>query len=133
MSLLVSSSKLESMFSELDIIDESEIDDYCHICKEKHNNNSCKLPCGHNYHYNCLRDSLKKSADKTYACPLCKQNYGTLSLVRNNKLFPKEKKIRKKDVKVEISLCKGITKKGLPCKNHGKHNGYCHLHIPKDL
>ena len=129
MTLLINPSKLESMFSELDTIDESEIDNYCHICKEKHNKTSCILPCKHNYHYTCLRDSWKKSSDKTYTCPLCKQNYGTLSLVRNKKMFPPDKKARKKSVKADTVPCNGTTKKNKSCKNKTKNeSGLCYRH-----
>ena len=130
MTLLIDPQKLNAMFADLEDVDNSEIDAYCHICKEKHNKNSCKLPCNHNYHYNCLRCSWQKSSSKSYTCPLCNQNYGTLSLVKGNKLFPTEKKVRKKS-KTDIIPCKGTTKKGLPCKNNGKNNGYCHIHMSK--
>ena len=135
MALLINSQKLEKMFSELDIIENSDIDTLCHICKEKHDKNSCKLPCGHSYHYNCIRESQKNCFDKSNknTCPLCNTPFGTLTSIKSNKLYPETKKQRKKKTTTNIPKCNGLTKKGLPCKNHGKHNGYCHLHIPEKL
>ena len=45
--------------------------DQCSICNEDHNNDTCILPCNHNFHRKCLTKwfIIKKQ------CPLCRKDY----------------------------------------------------------
>jgi|LakMenE18May11ns_1017448.scaffolds.fasta_scaffold9955575_11 hypothetical protein len=39
-------------------------------------------------------------------------------------------KVIRADAPPENMPCKGHSKTGKPCKNKGKHSGYCHIHRP---
>ena len=46
----------------------------CSICIEKNNNNSIILECKHVFHFNCIRNWIKKCKNDNIqiTCPLCK-------------------------------------------------------------
>jgi hypothetical protein len=57
------------------ITDEEECEDNCSVCLEKlvdkRNNPVVKISkCGHKFHYNCIKDTLKHCGER---CPLCRQ------------------------------------------------------------
>ena len=41
----------------------------CKICFSSNNNDSIYLPCGHNFHTNCILDWFETSLD----CPICRE------------------------------------------------------------
>ena len=57
------------------ITDEEKCEEDCSICLEKlvdkRNNPVVKISkCGHKFHYNCIKDTLKHCGER---CPLCRQ------------------------------------------------------------
>ncbi len=49
--------------------------------------------------------------------------------------FTSEREIYKAIEKDDVvqQQCRSQAKNGKPCKNRGKHDGYCHLHKPKHV
>ena len=62
-------------------------DEECSIClREFQNNNNFEMPCGHNFHDDCILDWF----DKKKNCPLCRQPF-KWALEKNMKITNKYK------------------------------------------
>lgn len=44
----------------------------CPICLADDENESCRLPCGHIFHRQCMQDWMRSCPDTSAACPMCR-------------------------------------------------------------
>ncbi len=114
-------------------------DGVCLICSiTLSQEDSVRLQCKHEYHYECIRSWYKKimeninsaTSNKIRECPYCRKPGGYLPLIQG-KNYEKDihspKIVRTSKVK-KYSQCQGVTKMGLQCKHKGTYNGYCFIH-----
>ena len=116
--------------------------DPCTICGDNFSEGATiKLKCNHEYHYECILESLKSKLNKTKGtikvtercCPYCRKII--LYLPWKEGFGEPIKGIHNcKSVKTQqaIQQCNALTKSGKnvgqQCKNKCKLNGYCGVH-----
>jgi len=118
----------------------SNPDNYCNICFEKHDNSSVKLKCGHKYHYNCIKESYQLNKSSIIRrCPYCRGDGGYLPLKHDNKpienIHLEYYQCYSPMIKGKSYFkpkCKGIIKsgpnKGKQCTYSCYSNGFCGIH-----
>ena len=61
--------------------DENAYKLYCGICGDDYSKNIMyKLPCNHEFHYDCLIKTFQYSNNKYNSCPYCRRKVGYLSV-----------------------------------------------------
>tara|TARA_A100001015_G_scaffold299925_1_gene384638 strand:+ start:803 stop:1294 length:492 start_codon:yes stop_codon:yes gene_type:complete len=96
------------------IIDEKKYKSYCGICGENYSKSSLyKLPCNHEFHYDCLIKTFQYSSTKYNSCPYCRAKVGYLSVPEGRTPI---KYINSPTLlKSEGYKCKAILKSGNRC------------------
>ena len=118
-----------------DIADIAEVDEDCPICGiELNKEYTHKLPCNHEFHYECLLKSFKMTKGnikKHHYCPYCRKAYTLLPIVNGLKKIEPGIHVHRKDYYMDIGLgtiynAKLVNLKNEPCKaalKKGKRKG----------
>ena len=129
---------LQSVSEELKTI-HTNGDVICSICSEILSpDDTIKLQCNHEYHYECIRTWYRKTIDNNHGaassknreCPYCRKHGGYLPLKSSYEKDIHSPKMarRSKKKNTKYSPCKATTKMGLQCKHQGNYDGYCYVH-----